>query len=236
VGEYDIVFGPAAMAELVSIMSWIGFDGGLMKRGYSFLNEDQVGKKVFSDRFTLIDDSTRLETFPYRRDWMGMARQPFPLFDRGVFKGFVWSQDEADEFMQQPTGHTIDHYSLVMDRGEIEVSTLEELVKMPRDRDILYIPYLHYMNIVNESKGLVTASSRFGALLLKADGSVVVPFNVRLTQSLLDIFGDKVAWMSQAQTVYNTSASYGARNPTALVLPVFMRVNGLEISHSNTSY
>jgi predicted Zn-dependent protease len=236
VGEYDIVFGPAATAELVSIMSWIGFDGGLMKRGYSFLNEDLVGKKVFSYRFTLIDDPTHLGTFPYRRDWMGMARQPFPLFERGVFKGFVWSQDEADEFMQQPTGHTIDHYSLVIDRGEIEVSTLEGLVKMPRDRDILYIPYLHYMNIVNESKGLVTASSRFGALLLKADGSIVVPFNVRLTQSLLDIFGDKVAWMSQAQTVYNTSASYGARNPTALVLPVFMRVNGLEISHSNTSY
>jgi hypothetical protein len=30
--------------------------------------------------------------------------------------------------------------------------------------------------------------------------------------------------------------SYGARNPTALVLPVFVRVNDLEISHSNTSY
>ncbi|HSV85479.1 MAG TPA: metallopeptidase TldD-related protein [Levilinea sp.] len=236
VGEYDIVFGPAATADLVSIISWVGFNGGLMKRGFSFLNEDQVGKKVFSDSFTLTDDPTRLETFPYRRDWMGMARQPFPLFERGVFKGFVWSQDEADEFKQQPTGHTVDHYSLVMGGGEVEVSTLEELVKMRRERDILYIPFLHYMNIVNPSKGLVTASSRFGALLLKADGSVVVPFNVRVTQSLLDIFGDKVAWMSKAQTVYNTSMSYEARNPTALVLPVFMRVNGLEISHSNASY
>ena len=71
------------------------------------------------------------------------------------------------------------------------------------------------MNIVNPSKGLVTASSRFGALLLKKDGSVVVPYNVRVTQSLLDIFGDKVAWLSKAQVVNNTSQSYGARNPTA---------------------
>jgi hypothetical protein len=30
--------------------------------------------------------------------------------------------------------------------------------------------------------------------------------------------------------------SYGSRNPTALVLPVFVQVNDLEISHSNTSY
>ncbi|MDX9850718.1 MAG: hypothetical protein RBT01_09445, partial [Anaerolineaceae bacterium] len=111
-----------------------------------------------------------------------------------------------------------------------------ELVKLPRDNDILYIPFLHYMNIVNPSKALLTASSRFGALLLKKDGSVVIPFNVRVTQSLLDIFGDKVAWMSKQQTVYNTSSSYGARNPVAIVVPKFMRVNDLEISHSNPSY
>jgi predicted Zn-dependent protease len=236
VGTYDIVFGPAATADLVSMMNWIGYNGGLMKRGFSFLSEEQVGKKIFSDGFTLSDDPTRLETFPYQRDFMGTERKPFPLIEKGVFKGFAWSQDEADEFGQKPTGHTAPHNSLVMGGGEVEVNTLEELVRMPREKDILYIPFLHYMNIVNPSKGLLTASSRFGALLLKADGSVVVPFNVRLTQSLLDIFGDKVAWMSKAQTVYNTSVSYGSRNPTALVLPVFVRVNGLEISHSNASY
>jgi hypothetical protein len=65
---------------------------------------------------------------------------------------------------------------------------------------------------------------------------VGVPYNVRLTQSLLDIFGDKVAWLSRQTVAYNTSASYGRRNPTAVVIPTFMRVNDLEISHSNTSY
>jgi hypothetical protein len=89
---------------------------------------------------------------------------------------------------------------------------------------------------VNPSQGVVTASSRFGALLLKKDGSVVVPYNVRLTQSLLDVFGDKVAWLSDAVTAYNTSSSYGARNPTALVVPTFLCVRDLEISHSNSSY
>jgi predicted Zn-dependent protease len=235
-GTYDIVFGPAATADLINMMNWIGFNGGLMKRGFSFLSEEKIGQKVFSDSFTLIDDPNCIQTFPFQRDFMGMPRQPFPLFEGGEFKGFLWSQDEADEFSQQPTGHTVPHNSLVLEGGEMAVSTLEELVQMPRQKDILYIPFLHYMNIVNPSKGLVTASSRFGALLLKADGSVVVPYNVRVTQSLLDIFGDKVAWMSKAQTVYNTSMSYGSRNPTALVLPVFVQVNDLEISHSNTSY
>lgn len=236
VGNYDIVFGPAATAEMISFMNWIGFNGGLMKRGYSFLSENHIGRKVFSEKFTLTDDPTRLETYPFTKDSMGIKREKFPLFENGVFKQFTWYQDDADEFGTEPTGHNIPHKSLVLDGGEMDVDNLEELVKTPRDRDVLYIPYLHYMNIVNPSKGLVTASSRFGALLLKKDGSIVVPFNVRVTQSLLDIFGDKVAWMSKQQTVYNTSASYGARNPVAIVLPKFIRVNDLEISHSNSSY
>jgi predicted Zn-dependent protease len=235
-GTYDIVFGPAASAEMISFMNWIGFDGGLMKRGYSFLSKDRVGEKVFSDNFTLMDDPSRLETFPFKRDFTGIVRQPTAIFEHGVFQGFVWSQDDADEFDAKPTGHTVTHKSLVLGGGDKSVNSIEDLVDMPREKDILYIPFLHYMNIVNPSKGIITASSRFGALLLKQDGSVAVPYNVRLTQSLLDIFGDKVEWLSQETVPYNTSDSYGARNPTAVIVPRFIRVNDLEISHSNPSY
>jgi predicted Zn-dependent protease len=235
-GKYDIVFGPAATGDLISFMNWIAFSGGSMKRGFSFLNEEHLGKQVFSDKFTLMDDPSRLETFPFKRDMMGIPRERFPIFDKGVFQSFTWYQDDADEFAAKPTGHNVYHKSLVLEAGDVDVKTVEDLVKMPRENDILYIPFLHYMNIVNPSKGLVTASSRFGALLLKKDGSVVVPYNVRVTQSLRDIFGEKVAWMSKQQTPYNTSSSYGARNPTSIVLPKFIRVNDLEISHSNESY
>jgi predicted Zn-dependent protease len=195
-----------------------------------------VGQKVFSNQVNLHDDPTRLETFPYRRDFYGLRREPFPLFQAGVFQGFTWSQDDADEFGARPTGHTVMHKSLVLAGGEQPVATLAELIAQPRERDLLYFPYLHYMNLVNPSKGIITGSSRFGALLLRQDGSVAVPYNVRLTQSLLDIFGDKIAWLSKESVTYNTSASYGARNPTAIIVPAFMRVNDLEISHSNTSY
>ncbi len=240
-GGYDIVLGPTATADLLGMMGYIGYNGGLMKRGYSFLKEEQVGQRVFSPKFTLTDDPNRIETFPFQRDLMGMVRRPFPIFVDGVFQSFIWSQDEADEFDAEPTGHTVPHTSIVMAGGDGHpqdgaVSTLQELVAMPRESDVLYIPFLHYMNIVNPSKGLVTASSRFGALLLQKDGSVVVPYNVRLTQSLRDIFGDRLAWVSRDQVVANLSSSYGARNPTAIVVPALIQVNGLEISHSNPSY
>ena len=235
-GKYDIVLGPQAIADLIYFMNYIGFNGGLMKRGYSFLSSEQIGSKVFSEMFSVADDANRLETFPLKRDFMGIPRGIFPLIEQGVFKAFTWSQDDADEFNQTPSGHTVSHKSLVLSGGEYPAGNLEELAALPRDHDLLYIPYLHYMNIVNPSKALVTGSSRFGALLLKADGSVVVPYNVRLTQSLLDIFGEGVAWVSQRTRPFNLSHSYGARNPSAIIVPQFMRVDGLEISHSNASY
>jgi len=235
-GKYDIVFGSAAIADFLSFMGWIGYNGGSMKRGFSFLGEDKVGQKVFSDKVTLADDPTRLETFPFKRDFTGLERKLFPIFTKGVFQGFTWFQDDADEFGATPTGHTVMHRSMVMHGGDQDVNSLEDLVLKPRENDLLYFPFIHYMNIVNPSKGLVTGSSRFGALLLKKDGTVAVPYNVRITQSLFDIFGDQVAWLSKMTLPYNTSVSYGARNPTAVMVPLFMRVNGLEISHSNSSY
>lgn len=236
VGKYDIVFGEAAIGDLLSFMNWIGINGGSMKRGFSFLTQEHLGKQVFSDRFSLFDDPTCSETFSFRRDLMGVERKPFTFIEQGVFKAFAWNQTDADEFGQQPTGHHVPHKSLVLQGGDVKAPTLQDLVAMPREKDLLYIPYLHYMNMVNPSRGLVTGSSRFGALLLKQDGSVVVPYNVRLTQSLLDIFGERIAWLSTDPAINNTSMSYGARNPTALVVPAFIRVNELEISHSNTSY
>ena len=77
-GKYDIVFGSAAIADMLNFMNYIGFNGGSMKRGFSFLAEDKVGQKVFSDKFTLVDDPTRLETFPFKRDFTGMRRTPVP--------------------------------------------------------------------------------------------------------------------------------------------------------------
>ena len=235
-GSYDVVFGPAATAEMLGMTNWIGFDGGLMRRGYSFLRESDIGRRVFSPKFTLIDNPERIETFPFKVDFTGIPRGPFPIVEGGVFNGFLWSQDSADEFGATPTGHTVTHKSLVLSGGDGTARTLPDLVSQPRERDALYLPFLHYMNIVNPTKGLVTASSRFGALLLRRDGSVGIPFNVRLTQSLLDIFGERVEWLSQATVPYNTTHSYGARNPVAAIVPRFMQVRGLDISHSNPTF
>jgi predicted Zn-dependent protease len=236
VGKYTVVLGPAFTAEVLDILCGWACMGGAMKRGYSFLKEESQGTRVLSERFSAVDDPDQPELYAQSADMMGVQRARFPLFDQGVFTQFTWDQDSADEYAHKATGHSVQHQSIVVAAGGMPVNSLQELLAMPRDEDLLYIPYLHYINIVNPSAGVITGSSRFGALLLKKDGTVEVPYNVRLTQSFMDMFGDGVAWMSSEQMVYNVSSSYGQRNPTALKLPRFICTRGVAISHSNSSY
>lgn len=236
IAEYDIIFGRSAIADLLLYMESASYHGVDWKRGQSFLSDQKVGQKVFSDLITLVDDPTERETFPNLYDHMGIERKPFNIFENGVFKGFLWEKDSAEEFNQTPTGHTVEHIDLVLSLGNQRVGNMKELAALPREKDFLYIPYLHYLNFVNRSEGIITGSSRFGALLFKKDGTVEVPYNVRLTLSLQEIFGDKVEWLSSTPAACNVSMSYAARNPTAYLLPKYMKVRKLAISHSNESY
>jgi hypothetical protein len=91
------------------------------------------------------------------------------------------------------------------------------------------------MNVVNNTEGIVTCCSRFGALLLRADGTVAVPFNVRMTEKVSNLFGN-IAWLAAATTAVNTSGTYGRRNATAVVTPVFMQADKVSITHTNPSF
>jgi len=236
VGKYTVVLGPAATAELSNIMAYYGMTGGALMQGYSFLKEEDQGKLLFSEKINVVDDPREVELYAQETDRYGLGRKPFPLISEGHFEAFMWDQDSADEFKKTPTGHDVSHASLVMDGGDKSLSTLKDLIEMDRDEDILYVPYIHYMNVVNPTQGMITGSSRFGALFLKKDGSVQVPYNVRLTQKFSDFFGERVQWLSQKQVVYNVSSSYGRRDPNALKVPRFICVKEIEISHSNPSY
>jgi len=229
-GKYDIVFGSDAFAELLGFFSYIGFDGDSFKRQQTFLKEKHLNQKIFSENLTIKDNPAMRETFPYRFDMNGIPRKTFPLIENGIFKSFIWERDAADEFGEKETGHSVPAMSIVVDPGGKEINSLAELLKMPRDKDILFFPHIHYMNVVNPTEGIITGSSRFGALILRKSGEVEIPQNLRITDSLLNLFAN-VEWLSKERAAANTSNSYGKRNPKALYLPKFVKINNVEITH-----
>jgi predicted Zn-dependent protease len=234
-GTYDVVFGRKAFADLLEMATHVGFTGGASRRQLTFLKAAHIGRKIFSEQLSIHDDPTAEGTFPYLYDMNGVRRRSYPLVEQGVFKGFYWDRDSADEFSEQETGHSVPSDSIVVAPGDADIDTLGDLLDRPRTRDLLYLPHLHYMNVVNRTQGVVTCCSRFGALLLKVDGVVAVPFNVRMTESLLNILAN-IEWLSKARTTVNTSDYYGYRTPAAKLVPNFVCVRDVEITHANVSF
>lgn len=235
-GSYTVVFGPAAIAEYLHFLEYLGTNGGGMMRDNSISKEEDIGQKCLSSQVTLLENPSCLPAFAIPVDQYGRRRTARALYDQGVFTGFIWTQDDADEFQRLPTGHDLLHTSLQLQPGDFPAEDLQSLVALPREGDILYIPYLHYSGLVSASLGIVTGTSRFGALLLKADGSIAVPFNVRLTEKLGDLFGSKLKWLSRASCAYNTSNTYDNRNPIASVVPCLMCCQDVVVEISNSSY
>lgn len=235
-GPCKVVMGPAATAEYLQYMSYIGFSGGSLKRGMSMFREDDVGKRLLSDKFTLLEDPGLRETFAMPVDEYGRRRDKRAIFDKGVLTGFLWDQQSADEFSQEASGHDVANYSLKLEGGEVDVRTIQELAQEPRDEDILYIPFMHYMNFVNPSEGLLTGISRFGALLLKKDGSIELPYNVRFTEKLGSLFNEKLVWLSKETVPYGSSTHYYNRDPYALLVPGLACFDGVKVEISNESF
>ncbi len=235
-GPCKVVMGPAAVAEYLGFMGYLGYRGGMMKRGMSMFKESDVGQKVMSDKFTLLEDPSLKESFAMPVDFHGRRRDKHRIIDQGKLTGFIWDQQAADEFLQEPTGHDVSNLSLQVLGGDEEVRTIQELARMPREEDILYVPFMHYMNAVNPSEGQLTAISRFGALLLRKDGSIELPYNVRFTEKLKDLFGDKLQWMSKYTVPYGSSTHYYGRDPYALMVPALSCFDGINVEISNESF
>ena len=235
VGKYDVILGRDALANLLNYFTWIGFNGGSLRRGFSFLREEDLGKQIFSPNLTITDDPSFPETFPYAWDANGLERKCFSFVRDGVFQNFFWNKEVTEEYGGTPTGHDVPHLSLAVGSGNEPINTLAEVLTAPREKDLLYIPYLHYMGIVNAAKGIVTGSTRFGALYLHADGRISVPYNMRFTVSLKELFSN-IKWLSQRRAALNVSGLYGQRNPEALLVPRFTYFENFPITLANQSF
>ena len=126
--------------------------------------------------------------------------------------------------------------SIALQGGDVDTTLIQDFACLPRDRDILYVPYLHYANIVNPTEGLVTGVSRIGALYLKRDGTITLPYNVRFTERLDQLFGDKLVWLSKELVPYGSSSSYFGRDPSTTLVPALACFDGVTVEISNESF
>jgi PmbA protein len=104
-GQYDTVFSPKRFGDMLSVFDSL-FSGEAAYRQTTAL-KDKVGEKIAVDFFTLMDDPlNELAPFQNSFDDEGVACNPKPIIDKGVFTGFLHNLKTAAIFNQKPTGNS----------------------------------------------------------------------------------------------------------------------------------
>lgn len=232
VGNHRVVFGPQAIAQLVSLCIWGGFFGRAWEEGRAFTAKNKFGDRLFSEVITILDDPTNPLVFGMPFDYNGKRRRLFKLVENGLFTGLCYDSPTAAKYKKEPTGHDLENWDLVLAPGS-GPTDLESTAKLAGDA--LYIPHLHYIHMPDPTRGVLTGSSRFNALLIR-DGKFVAPiFSSRITDSIPNLFNNVFA-ISSHSVSQNESSTYERRAPQAMSVPTWLICDQVRISDVADSF
>ncbi len=187
-GEYTVILEPAAVADLVLFLAFLGFGAKTLVSRRSFM-ADKIGEKIVGGNITITEDPfhPRINYMPF--DYEGVPKKKVPLIENGIARGVVYNRYYANQFDAESTGHalppnnTYGPYpkSMVMQAGN---SSIEEMISSTK-KGIL-ITHWWYINFLNPMKTEVTGTCQDGTLLIE-NGEVVSGVNdMRMGQSILE--------------------------------------------------
>ena len=183
-GDYEVVLGPRAAAEVFEFLGYYGFNGRAVAEGRSFV---RVGERQFDEKLTLVDDPTDRRAVGVGFDREGTPKRPLVLVRDGVTVTAVHDRRSAAKVGTESTGHA----ESVDDAGPLPAnlfvaagtSSLADLVAGV-ERGLL-VTELHYSRVLDPKTLVVTGLTRNGTFLVQ-DGRIVDAVgNMRFTQSFV---------------------------------------------------
>ena len=187
-GKYTVILEPSAVLDLVGFLA---FDfGGLSIEEQRSCFTDRVGRKVFGENITLVDDVFHpLQTgAPF--DGEGVPRQRVVLVEKGVLKNLVYARKTAKKMKAQPSGHG---FLLPSEYGEAPLNvvfeggsaTLKDMIRST-NRGIL-VTRLWYIREVDPYQKVLTGMTRDGTFYVEKGEVQFGIRNFRFNQGLIEM-------------------------------------------------
>ncbi len=232
-GSYTVAFGPGAISELLLASSEIAFDGQTYEDKISWLCNNKFGDKIAQEFISLYDDPESELVFGMNFDDAGTARKKFPLIENGKFMGIMYDSSTAAKYKKPLTGHSLDSVNnVILLPGKDTPDILEACKDLGK---VIFIPDIHYVGIPSPTKGILTGSSRYNAVLIE-DGKMVAPlFSCRITERIGKIFNNIIK-MSKESISFNISNTYERRTPFAFGMPTYIIAKNVMITDSSDSF
>ena len=219
-GRYPVVLEEYAVADFMSMFSYLGFGALSVQEGRSFMIGN-FGKKIVSEAISIWDDGLDPTGLPMPFDFEGVPRQRVDLIKEGVAEAVVYDSYTAGKEGKASTGHGLPSPNTF---GPIpahtfmapgEASKEEMLASMERG---LWVTRFHYTRPVHPKLVIITGMTRDGTFLVEK-GEIAYPIkNLRFTQSYLEALANVEAVSRETRLQQNW---FGGTRTPALKLAEF---------------
>jgi len=207
-GEVRAYLAPAAVDELMAMLSWGGVSGKAQRTKQSCLQKLVDGEATLSPLINIQEDAASGLAPAF--DEAGFTRPAsVTLIDSGCHAGSMVSPRTAQEYGIAANGADEDEglQSLSMAGGTLA----DDEVLAALDTG-LWIGNLHYLNFSDRASGRITGLTRFATYWVE-HGRIVGPANVmRFDDTLYRVLGSQLESLTQEPEWMLNSGTYGQRS------------------------
>jgi len=207
-GQYRTYLAPAAVAELMSILSWGSISESSHQQGGSCFSAMRRGEKKLSPKFTL-KENFRSGLVPRFNELGEIAPLDLPLIESGELINMLTSSRTAKEYGLEANGATA---SESLRSPELLPGDLDHDRILAALDTGLYLSNLHYLNWSDRPTGRITGMTRYACFWVEK-GEIAAPIeNLRFDDSLYQFWGENLIALTNFQEFIPEVGTYGHRD------------------------
>ncbi len=214
-GGYKTYFAPAAVADLLNMLSWGGVSEADLQQGGSALASLWRKEKHLSPKLS-IEENFQRGLVPRFNDWGEIAAPKLPLIEKGVLVNTLINSRTAKEYEKPANGA---NGSESLRAPEIKPGNLAfEQILQTLDTG-LYVSNLHYLNWSDRPSGRITGMTRYACFWVEG-GEIIAPIeNLRFDDSLYRFWGENLLAFTDFQEFIPEVGTYDSRQLGGSMVP-----------------
>jgi predicted Zn-dependent protease len=222
-GRYRAYLAPAAVAELMNMLAWGGFDLKSHRTRQTPLLKLVRGERAFDPRVTIREEQDRGLAPGFTAEGFVKPAQ-VTLIDVGRYGNCLVDARDAKEYGEPVNAAGGAPESIGLDAGDLP--TTEVAARLDTG---LWIGNLWYCNWSDPNDCRVTGMTRFGTWWIER-GEIIAPLAVmRFDDSLYHLLGDRLEALTRERELLMDPGTYEGRRTESALLPGFL-VGGLDLA------